>query len=195
MLRVISTEFFIDKVVSSISIGFTNADSATYEVYDSADVLITSGILSVSDYVNTLYIPAVTCRKVLIILTSMDVLYLGGLFIGDPLIFQYHQVNPDLDKDPRGNIDKTNGGQVLGRNYKALRKTSCRVISLSESKRKEIMQMIETVGVVGTVYFDLYENNHDVEKPMYATLDSYGGLSRESKTGLYTMNIKAEEAR
>ncbi len=166
-----------------------------YELRNASGTALQSGSLEIENDTNMTYITPTSCRYIVLTITSLTDVYIGGIGAGDPLEYEYTDADPSLSTTARGTTSRTTGGQVLGRNYKPLREWSVSVTEMSNDKRKETEDMVYHSGVVGTVYADLYNYAHDVEPPMYGIITSYGSFGRSTYTRDYSMSFTIEEAR
>lgn len=167
----------------------------TYELQNASGGALLSGNLELDYDTNITYMAPTVCRKIVLEITSLSDPYIGGISAGDPLEFENHQVEPRFATEQRGSIAKTLGGQTLGRNYAQLRSWDAVIPDMENERRKDVLEMQDTIGQVGTVYADIYDLNHDEEPPMYATFTNIATLRRESSTQKYTMGIAVQEAR
>lgn len=172
------------------------AEGLDFELQNFSGATLYTGDAEMDYDTNTTYFDPITCRRIILKLTSLSPdIYVGGISAGDPLEFEYHQVNPRFSTEPSGTLSKTTGGQVLGKNYAQLRSWDAVIDSMGNDKRKEVLEMVNSIGAIGTVYADIYDLNHDEEEPMYATFTNVATLRRESTDQTYTMGIAVQEAR
>ncbi len=172
------------------------AEGLVYELQGSTGTVLATGDIEMDYDTNTTYFDPVWCRKIVLKLTSLSSdIYVGGISAGYPIEFEYHQVSPRFATEPRGTLSKTNGGQVLGKNYQQLRSWDAVIDSMENDQRKEVLEMVDSIGAIGTVYADIYDEAHDEEEPMYATFTNIATLRRDSTDQTYTMGIAVQEAR
>lgn len=194
---VITCQFLEDKEISSIAIGFHNANTGTYYLYDSSDVLLSSGSLSLVDTTDMTYFTLVSgVRKVVLdISSSVETLRIGGISVGDPLYFPYHNTNPRVDFVSDDIVNPTEGGQITGKKKKRLRRYRAVLGTVTQSQFDEFLEVYDEVGNVVPFYYDLYEGLHEKARPIYSVLEGDGSFRRYSIENEWTHTVVAKEAR
>lgn len=194
---VITCEFMEDKDINTIAIGYHNASSGTYSLYDSSDVLLSSGSLVLVDSTDMTYFTKVSgIRKVVLDISSTsDTLYIGGLSVGVPLYFPYHNTNPRIDFVSRDVVNVTEGGQVTGKQTKRLRRYRAVLGTVTQTQFDEFLELYDEIGNVIPFYFDLYDGLHYKARPIYSVLEGDGSFRRYSIENEWTHTVVAKEAR
>lgn len=168
--------------------------SAGYTIKNSAGTIVGTGPLATGDDVNCTYFDKVTCRSVEILFSSDTIVYVGGLSIGDPITYEYRQVNPTLLDNLRSSVKKTNGGQVIGKQIPMLREWRAVIPDMTNTKRLETREMLNAVGMYKPVFADLYYDD-DEEPAMYGNFTQAGQYGRDSYNRDYSMSLRLQEAR
>lgn len=167
---------------------------SSYEFKDSSGNVVALGEVPEGEDVNVAFFDPVVARSLEISFTANDTLFIGGLAVGDPIEYEYHNVNPQVGIDYREGNDKTDGGQALGRRVTALREWSLVIPTITDDKRKATQEMIQAVGAFKPVYAAIYDDT-TIEPAMYCTLGTIGTFTRDSRAKDYTMTLTLEEAR
>lgn len=167
---------------------------AQYVLKSSTGATVGTGVLEVGEYININYFTSVTCRSVELTFTSQDIVYVGCLSIGDPIEYEYMQVNPRLIDSLRSDSRKTSGGQLISRKIPMLREWRIAIPDMDNAKRLETQTMLKTVGRFRPVFADLWENA-TTEKPMYGSFTRAGEYRQDSNSGEYLMGLTIEEAK
>ena len=171
--------------------------SASYVLKDSSGSTLLTGVLEVGDDVNINYLdPAVSCRSVEITFASSgeNPVYVGGLSIGDPLVYDYTVPNQQLINQLRSDVSQTSGGQVIGNQDPMLREWRVSIPSMTNTKRLETQAMLRAVGQFQPVFADLWEDS-DQEEPMYGHFTQAGTYRRDSRAQDYRQGLTLKEAR
>ncbi len=194
-LASITVVFPEDREVDTIALAYTNVTTATYTALTASRATLQTGNLEFDNDTNITYIEPVTCRSIVFDFQATGSVQVGGMSAGVSKEYTIVQANPQLPMNSRGNMEQTNGGQVLGRNYKSLRSWVVAITDMTNELRLFTEQVIYSSGLVNPVYVDLYENNHGEEPPMHAIIDNIGNSRRDTKSGTYTMGLAFQEAR
>ena len=169
---------------------------AFYTLKNASGSIVGSGTINVNGDVNITYFSPVECKTIEIKFASStgSNLYIGGLSVGDPLEIEYILNDPTLGHRIRGVGEKTDGGQLLGREIRHLRVWSVSTPIISNSKRLEIAEMVDTNGNYKPLFADLYEGI-DLEPPMYCSILTAGEFPRRTHRNEFLTQIVLEECR
>jgi hypothetical protein len=166
-----------------------------YVLKNSLGSQVASGSLNTGGDININYVTPVTCRSVELSFASDTLVYIGGVAIGDPLIFEGIGHTPRLIQEIRSAYRKTVGGQVIGRQVRSLKTWNITLPIITNSKRQEIETMIQSVGNYRTFFADLYEDNHGLELPIFCHMTNGGTFPRITHNNEYSSSMTISEAR
>lgn len=168
-----------DQTIDMIAVGYTNAETLTLKLYDSADTLLDTQTFTSAEYGKSFTaVSGVRKAKLLMHDGSTDnpmTLYLGGLGIGQG----YTMPDPFAEWEP-GMIDNSFGertpdGQVLGQYIEPLRSLSYSFEVEDKETFDEIYNLVALVGKLAPVWIAPFESNLAYEKALYATLEYVPG--------------------
>lgn len=192
---VITVEFQENRTVSAIAVAFTNATGVAYEIFDNLGASLDSGVVWLEERTNIKYITPVMARRVEITLSSDDVLYVGGIFVGDPLTISKILSNPLFGDIPRGTTSKSAFGQPLGRKFQGLRQLTVTAALLTAAEKEELKTMIRQIGYALPVYVDVYEGDQEEEPSLFGTFLSVDNFQKNSRQGYYNLPMIIQESR
>lgn len=185
-----------DQTISCISLGFHNLASASYTLRNSSGTSIGAGSLEVDYDTNMTYFAAVSgVRSIEVVINSSSICYLGGLSCGVPFSVEYHNVNPLFNYMSMDTPTWLKGGQTYGTRSKILEGWRATIALETSTERQEAKTMLNKAGNWFPVYADLYNLNHDEQRPVYGILQGDGEFARESTAAEYTTTIVIKEAR
>lgn len=181
-----------------IAIGYHNATSGTYALYDSSDSLISTNSLALTYSTDiTYYTDEVDVKKIVLNITKTgaDPLYIGGISTSKSLLFLYQNVNPDLNLPDRDTTRVTDGGQLIGKQRTPLAVYKSGLRQITEDQKAELEVMKRLIGKVVPIYFDLYSGKHSIAAPLYCTVTSSLDCKKNSYDGTYATPVQVMEAK
>ena len=181
--------------VSAIAIGWHNLSSGTYILKDSGGSTVGSGSLAVAEETDITYFTAITCKTIELSVVSADIVRIGGLGVGNPTHFLYHNTNPIIDYYDNDSSSFTAGGQLNGKKTATLLRYTAVLGKITNAQRKEVMDIIKSRGSIKPVYADLYALKHEEARPIYCRLAGNGAFKRQSDSYDYTYTVVMEEVK
>jgi len=166
-----------------------------YTLKNSGGSVISTGQLSIGNDVNITYLTPTVCRSIVFSFSAQSTMYVGGVAVGDPIEYDYIQVNPQLIASLRGDFQKTTGGQLVGRKTRLLREWRVTFPNLTNQERMDTMEMLRAVGNFKPVFADI-ELYGDAEEAIYGNFEN-GDVSfrRDSTAKTYSTGLTLQEAR
>lgn len=196
MTTVVTASWTTDQTVSCIALGYHNLSSGTYVLKNSGGTSVGSGSLEVDYDTDMTYFTAVsTVRSIELTLTSASVLYVGGLGCGVPFSQDFHNQNPRIDFVNNDNLTFLNGGQSLGTKTKNRWVYNATLNDLTQSDLETFTNGLVLVGKNFPVYFDLFNGDHTLGRPIHGVLRIRGRFNRDTTSGRYSIRVVCEESR
>lgn len=191
----VDIDFSADTAVSAIGLAWHNLSSAEADLVNASGTVLRTIPLEIEFDTNITYFEETQCRRIEVRLTSPDILRLGGMSVGVPVSFQEHARNPIVRRTPRGQLDKTTGGQGLGRRARRLRSFEAAFPILTDEQKREYEDMVDVLGYTTNVFIDLFDGDHQKEQPVRGNIAETGEFQLNSNRDRFGVTIAVEESR
>ena len=181
-----------DTLVSCIAVGLQTVDFGAYLLKDSGGSSLLSGALALNESTDMTYFAETSCRSIHLSFAGAGI-QIGGISAGVPIEVEHWNVNPRFDYYTRDKNTITRGGQSIGYKTAPLLRYRATLGAASLSLRNELWAMTTEVGSSTPIYFDLYELDHTVTRPIYCIFKGDGKYVRDSRSQDFSTTLVFEE--
>lgn len=178
---------YISSVITNIDLKFYDSSDVLLETLSAIDTSLGNGAYYLSQQ-------RTNVRYMEIVATGASGYYIGGLGVGE-----YFQPNRQTSSHPFGNDDRsvvsaTPWGNRLVNRIPALATTEFSWEGQLRSDWDTFLEnVLDPVGIGGTLWIDYYELDHSIKTPDYASLED---LSDSENDGYrYSWSVRLKEAR
>lgn len=181
-----------------ISIAYHNSDFVTLAFYDLYGVEISSMPLALQRYDNCYYFETVSgVYGFRLEFTGIEKLAIGYVFFGNYLELSRFDAGASFPYDLRSTVNRTSGGQTYGNFARQLRGANVSWNRMEASERALINEYLSLVQTCKPHMIDMFHLAHDIEPPMYCTVDSSSDYKRQidESTFIFNVSIKYKESR
>lgn len=132
-------------------------------------------------------------KKIEIILEADNPVFLGGFAAGMVETIRNPLATWSDEFDDKSVNEESESGQVYQLYNRPQKVYSFTIPDMNRTEANDLMDNYQDIGIGSHIWLDVTNNNHDILRPMYATLES--PIEFKKSGYLYSCNIEVKEAR
>ena len=132
-------------------------------------------------------------KKIEIILEADNPVFLGGFAAGLIENIRSPLANWSDNWEDKSVVQESESGQVYQLYSRPQKVYNFFIPDMNRQEANDLMDKYQYIGIGSHIWIDVTSNNHDILRPLYATLES--PISFQKNGYLYGCNIKVKESK